>query len=39
MIGKLFCRLWAHKWSYMFTNGSRKGVFYCQRCMKVDFDR
>jgi hypothetical protein len=39
MLGSIWCRLWAHKWTYVFTNGRDRAVFGCQRCMKVASDK
>lgn len=39
MLGWFFCRLWAHKRVYMFTNGASRAVFHCQRCPWIKADK
>jgi hypothetical protein len=38
MFGAIFCRLWAHKRKFMFTNGVGKAVLHCERCSWVKAD-
>ena len=39
MIGWLFCRLWAHRFQYVFTNGANRMVVLCTRCGQIRVDR
>ncbi len=38
MLGYIFCRLWAHNWRYMYTNGNGRAVLHCKRCHKLWWD-
>lgn len=35
MIGRLFCKLWAHHWDYSRDNNRGVMCLYCTRCAKV----
>jgi hypothetical protein len=39
MLGPVLCRLWAHRWRFMFTNDAGRAVFHCTRCLKVQADK
>lgn len=39
MLGYFFCRLWAHNWRFMYTNGADRAVLHCTRCARVQADK